>query len=125
MKPHNVLKFWFWRAKLMVAGLPEDKEKITRIRLNDELSIELHPATGPDPRPFLKLCRQVDLEEQAINIYLKEVPPLIEVLPRAIAQLMSLGAIQPVNQLRTFRQLEILKKPKPEMIESVDPNLGW
>jgi hypothetical protein len=109
MKPHNVLKFWFYRAKLMVAGPPESKEKTTHIQINEHLKIELHPAADSESRPFLRLSRRVEQEEQAINIYLKEVPALIEVLPRAVAQLLALATEQPVNQLRTFRQLEILK----------------
>jgi hypothetical protein len=109
MKPHNVLKFWFYRAKLMVAGPPESKEKSTQIQISEQLTLELHPASDSESRPFLRLSRRVDQEEQAINLYLKEVPPLIEALPRAVAQLLALATELPVNQLRTFRQLEILK----------------
>lgn len=112
MKP-NILKFWFWRARLMVAGHLESKEKIERIQVNDELTIELHPAAGPDKRPLLKLCRIVDNEPQSINIYLKEVPLLIDFLPRAIAQLMALGA---QYNLRKIHRVEVLKS-KPELAE--------
>lgn len=116
MKPNNILKFWFWRARLMVAGQQEDKEeKITTLQVSDELIIELHPAAGPDKRPFLKLCRRSDLGQQAINIYLKEVPGLIDLLPHAIGQLMALGPEKPF-QLRTFHQVDFLKKNIAEPI---------
>jgi hypothetical protein len=118
MKP-NILKFWFWRARLMVAGLHENKEKIAKIQINDELTIELHPAVEPDKRPFLKLCRQHGGEQQAINIYLKEVPLLIDYLPRSIAQLIAVGAAQGAEQrlaLNQIRRMELLKS-NPELVE--------
>jgi hypothetical protein len=118
MRP-NILKFWFWRARLMVAGLHENKEKIAKIQINDELAIELHPAVEPDQRPFLRLCRQSDGEQQAVNIYLKEVPLLIDFLPRSIAQLIAAGAAQGFEQRRALnqiRRMELLKS-KPELVE--------
>ncbi|NJN93422.1 MAG: hypothetical protein HC875_04695 [Anaerolineales bacterium] len=118
MKP-NILKFWFWRARLMVAGLHEHKDKFTKISINDELSIELHPTSGSDQRPYLKLCRHVDGEPQSINIYLKEVPLLIDFLPRSIAQLMVLNAERGTYQrhaLNKIRRMEVLKS-NPELVE--------
>jgi hypothetical protein len=114
MKP-NILKFWFWRARLMVAGLHESKDKVEKIQVNDELTIELHPAASPDKRPILKLCRNTENEQQSVSIYLKEVPLLIDFLPRAIAQLMALGAAQ--HNLRKIRRVEILKNKQPELAE--------
>ncbi|GAB4434288.1 MAG: hypothetical protein Fur0044_31640 [Anaerolineae bacterium] len=118
MKP-NILKFWFWRARLMVAGLHEHKEKFTKISINDELSIELHPTNGSDQRPYLKLCRQIDGESQSINIFLKEVPLLIDFLPRSIAQLMVLNAEhgpQQLHPLHKVRRMDLLKS-SPELVE--------
>ncbi len=118
MKP-NILKFWFWRARLIVAGLHDHKEKTAKIQVNDELAIELHPATGPDTRPCLKLSRRNGNEQQSINIYLKEVPTLIDLLPRAIAQLMTLGAEPGAEQrhaLNQIRRMELLKS-HPELVE--------
>ncbi len=120
MKP-NILKFWFWRARLMVAGLHEHKEKFTKISINDELSIELHPTSGSDQRPYLKLCRQIDGESQSINIYLKEVPQLIDFLPCSIAQLMALNVGQgtqlQLHALNKIQRMELLKS-NPELVES-------
>jgi hypothetical protein len=118
MKP-NILKFWFWRAKLMVAGLHEQREKVTKLQVNDELIIELHPATGPDKRPFLKICRQAGSEQQSVNIYLKEVPHLIDFLPRSMAQLIALGAERGMDQrqaLNQIRRMDLLKS-NPELVE--------
>jgi hypothetical protein len=118
MKP-NILKFWFWRARLMVAGLHDHKEKTAKIQVTDELSIELHPAAGPNKRPCLKLCRYTDEEQQTINIYLKEVPLLIDFLPRSIAQLMALNAEQGAEQrhaLNQIRRMDLLKS-NPELVE--------
>jgi len=118
MKP-NILKFWFWRARLMVAGLHEHKEKITKLDVNDELTIELHPAAGPDKRPFLKICRHIENEQQAINIYLKEVPLLIDFLPRAIAHLIAVSAERGAEQrqaLNQIRRMDLLKS-NPELVE--------
>lgn len=118
MKP-NILKFWFWRAKLMVAGLHEHKEKITKIQINDELTIELHPRTEPDKRPFLKICRHTDGEQQSVNIYLKEVPLLIDFLPHTIAQLIAVSAERGTDQgpaLNQIRRMDLLKS-KPELVE--------
>ena len=119
MKP-NILKFWFWRARLMVAGLHEHKEKFVKIQINDELTIELHPISGSDQRPYLKLCRQLDNEQQSINIYLKEIPLLIDFLPRSIAQLMALNAGRSTDQRHEFNKISRLEllKSKPELIES-------
>jgi hypothetical protein len=119
MKP-NILKFWFWRARLMVAGLHEHKEKFVKIQINDELAIELHPISGSDQRPYLKLCRQLDNEQQSINIYLKEIPLLIDFLPRSIAQLMALNAGRSTDQRHEFNKISRLEllKSKPELVES-------
>jgi hypothetical protein len=92
----------------MLAGLYDSKEKVARIQLNDELSIELYPAGGPELKPLLKLCRNLDKEQQALTIYLKEIPMLIDVLPKAVAQLMALGADQRIQRSR-FRQMENMK----------------
>ncbi|MBI1882527.1 MAG: hypothetical protein HYR94_30500 [Chloroflexi bacterium] len=118
MKP-NILKFWFWRARLMVAGLHEHKEKFAKLPVNDELTIELHPAAEPDKRPFLKICRNSDTEQQSVNIYLKEVPQLIDFLPRSIAQLIALAAEQGTEQrhaLNQIRRMDLLKS-NPELVE--------
>jgi hypothetical protein len=118
MKP-NILKFWFWRARLMVAGLHEQKDKFIKIQINDELTIELHPTSGSDQRPYLKLCRQIDSDQQSINIYLKEVPLLIDFLPRSIAQLMALNGERSPDQrrgLNKISRMELLKS-KPELVE--------
>ena len=118
MKP-NILKFWFWRARLMVAGHLESKEKIEKIQVNDELTIELHPAAEPDKRPFLRICRHTDNDQQSVNIYLKEVPLLIDFLPRSIAQLIALGAERGPEQRRALNQIRRmdLLKSKPELVE--------
>jgi hypothetical protein len=85
MKP-NILKFWFWRARLMVAGLYDGKDsKPAKIQINDELTIELHPANGAGGRPFIKLCRTTGDEQQTVTIYLKEIPALVEMLPKTVA----------------------------------------
>lgn len=115
MKP-NILKFWFWRARLMVAGLHEDKDiKPAKIQVNDELSIELHPADGANERPCVKLCRNIEDEQQAVTIYLKEIPALIEMLPTAVAQLMALQG-ERRSQWGLARSMEFVKG-RPELVE--------
>lgn len=114
MKP-NILRFWFWRAKLIVAGLYESKDKTTRVQVNDELTIELYPASGSDKRPCVKLCRNTEGEQQAVTIYLKEIPLLVDLLPRTIAQLMALGTERP-SQPSIIPPMEFIKS-RPELVE--------
>lgn len=115
MKPNNILRFWFWRARLMVAGLHEGKDKIAKIQINDELSLELHPAADLNKRAFLKLCRSTDKEQQSLVIYLKEIPGLIDLLPRAVAQLMTVKGEQP-SQRNRMRQMDIIQS-RPELVD--------
>jgi hypothetical protein len=115
MKP-NILKFWFWRARLMVAGLYDGKDnKPAKIQISDELTIELHPANGAGGRPFIKLCRNTGDEQQAVTIYLKEIPALVEMLPKTVAQLMALQA-ERRSQHGLPRQMEFVKG-RPELVE--------
>ena len=115
MKP-NILRFWFWRARLMIAGLHENKEKIAKIQLNDELIIELHPATDLDGRPYLKLSRITETEHQSLIIYLKEIPLLIDLLPKAVAQLMAFGAEQRTLRNKIRQQMDMIRS-RPELAE--------
>jgi hypothetical protein len=116
MKP-NILRFWFWRARLLIAGLHDNKEKIAKIQLNDELFIELHPATtDAEGRPFLKLSRMTQTEHQSLVIYLKEIPILIDLLPKAVAQLMAFGAEQR-NLRNKIRQQMDLVRSRAELVE--------
>lgn len=115
MKPNNILRFWFWRARLMVAGLHEGKDKTAKIQINDELWLELHPAADLNKRAFVRLCRNTEKEQQAITIYLKEIPGLIDLLPRAVAQLMTVNGDQP-NQRNRTRQMDIIKS-RPELVD--------
>ncbi len=115
MKP-NILRFWFWRARLMVAGLYDGKDnKPAKIQINDELSIELHPANGVDGRPCVKLCRNIGDEQQAVTIYLKEIPILVELLPKTVAQLMALQG-ERRSQWGLTRPMEFVKG-RPELVD--------
>jgi hypothetical protein len=115
MKP-NILKFWFWRARLMMAGQHDiNRDKTAKVQVNDELTIELHPVNGLDKRPFVKLCRTTETEQQAVTIYLKEIPFLVDLLPKIVAQLMALGGEQH-SQRGLIRQMEFTKG-RPEWVE--------
>jgi hypothetical protein len=98
-----------------VAGLYESKDKTAKVQVNDELTIELHPANGLDKRPFVKLCRNTESEQQVVTIYLKEIPLLVDVLPRTIAQLMALGA-ERRSQPSIIPPMEFIKG-RPELVE--------
>jgi hypothetical protein len=99
----------------MVAGLYDSKDKPAKVQVNDELTIELHPANGSNGRPCIKLCRNTGDEQQVVTIYLKEIPALVDLLPKTVAQLMALGG-ERRSQRSLMPQMEFVKG-RPELVE--------